>query len=109
MHPCAARFAEWLGRSKARTEEVLTDEVNPRSQTENGHRSSILSSRCNLQTLTVRAHPLIHNYLALHPSMAKTAGMATLKRIGARCLSQELNRGRFSLLELPTVVRRSEN
>ena len=51
----------------------------------------------------------INNDLALHASVAETAGMATLKRISARRLSQELNRGRFSLLELPTLLCRTEN
>jgi hypothetical protein len=47
--------------------------------------------------------------LAFHAFVSKTAGMATLKRICARRLRQELNHGRFSLLELPTVLRRSKN
>lgn len=41
---------------------------------------------------------LLDNDLPLHAFVPETAGMATLKRIGARSLSQELNRGRFSLL-----------
>ena len=52
---------------------------------------------------------LLDNNLALHAFVPETAGMATLKRVSARCLSQELNRGRFSLLELPTLLCRSEN
>jgi len=54
-------------------------------------------------------HSLLHNNLAFHPSMAKTAGMAALKRICARRLGHEFNRGRFAFLEQPTVLRRSEN
>ena len=41
--------------------------------------------------------------------MAKTASMATLKRIRACRLGQEVNRGRFPLLELLTVLCRSKN
>ena len=52
---------------------------------------------------------LLDNNLALHAFVPETAGMATLKRIGAWRLGQELNRGRFSLPELPTILRRSEN
>jgi hypothetical protein len=52
---------------------------------------------------------LLDNNLALHAFVPETAGMATLKCISARCLSQELNRGRFSLLELPTLLCRAEN
>src|SRR2546430_15175893 len=48
-------------------------------------------------------------YTTLFRSVSETAGMATLKRISAWRLGQELNRGRFSLLELPTVLRGSEN
>jgi hypothetical protein len=52
---------------------------------------------------------LLDNNLALHAFVPETAGMATLKGISARCLSQELNHGRFSLLELPTLLCRTEN
>ena len=52
---------------------------------------------------------LLDNNLALHAFVAETAGMATLKRISARCLSQEVYRRRFALLELPTVLGRGEN
>ena len=51
----------------------------------------------------------LDNNLALHAFVPETAGMATLKRVSARCSGQELNRGRFTLLELPTVLRRAKN
>jgi len=46
---------------------------------------------------------LLDNNLALHPSMAQTASMATLKGVRAWRVGQELDRRRFSLFELPTV------
>ena len=52
---------------------------------------------------------LLDNNLAFHAFVPETAGMATLKRISAWRLGQELNRGRFSLLELPTTLCRNEN
>ena len=52
---------------------------------------------------------LLDNNLALHAFVPETAGMATLKRIRAWLLGQELNHGRFSLLKLPTVLCRSKN
>ena len=52
---------------------------------------------------------LLDNDLALHAFVPETARMATLKRVSARRLRQELNRGRFSLLELPTLLSRTEN
>jgi hypothetical protein len=41
--------------------------------------------------------------------MAKTASMAAPERIGTWRLGQEVNRRRFTLLELPTVLFRIEN
>ena len=55
------------------------------------------------------SNQLLDNNLALHAFVPETAGMATLKGISARCLSQELNGGRFSLLELPTLLCRAED
>jgi len=52
---------------------------------------------------------LLDNDLALHAFVPETARMATLKRISAWRLGQELEHGHFALLELPTVLRGSEN
>jgi hypothetical protein len=52
---------------------------------------------------------LIHDNLAFRPFVAKTASMAAFKRICARHVGHEFNRSRFALLELPTVLWRSEN
>ena len=52
---------------------------------------------------------LLDNNLALHAFVPETAGMATLERIRAWRLGQELNDGRFPPLELPTVLRGREN
>ena len=52
---------------------------------------------------------LLDNNLPLHAFVPETAGMATLERIRAWRLGQEVDHGRFSFLELPTVLRGSEN
>jgi len=43
------------------------------------------------------------------PLVPKTAGMATLKGIRSWSLGNELNHGRFPLLELPAFLLRCEN
>ena len=52
---------------------------------------------------------LLDNNLALHAFVPETAGMATLKRIRAWRLGQKVDHGRFTFLELPTILCRSEN
>ena len=49
------------------------------------------------------------NNLTLHPLVSKTTRMATLKRIRSWSLGNELDHGRFTLLELPAFLLRCEN
>jgi hypothetical protein len=54
-------------------------------------------------------HPtalLLDNNLTLHAPVAETASVTTLERISARGLCEEFDRGRLSLFELPTLLRR---
>jgi hypothetical protein len=51
----------------------------------------------------------LDNNLTFHPLVAKTTGMAALERIRPRSFGNELNHGRFTLLELPAFLPRCEN
>ena len=69
-----------------------------------------VASKRNSITLFSRSDSCRIDYdLALHASVAETAGMATLKCICAWCVGQKLNRSRLTFYELPTVLFRSEN
>ena len=48
----------------------------------------------------------LDNNLAFHSFVPKAADMTTAKRIGSRRLREELNYGRFALLQLPTFLFR---
>lgn len=48
------------------------------------------------------------NNLGFHAAMARAAGLATLERVRAGCLHQELNRCCFPLLKLPTLLGRDK-
>ena len=50
----------------------------------------------------------LDNNLTLHALVPKTAGMATLERIRSWSLGNELDHGRFPLLELPAFLFRCE-
>ncbi len=51
----------------------------------------------------------LNNNLTLHPLVAKTTRMAALERIRPWSLGNELDHGRFTLLELPAFLLRCEN
>jgi len=59
-------------------------------------------------TLVEYTFLLLDNNLALHAFVPETAGMATLKLIRPRSLGNELDHGRFPLLELPAFLFRCE-
>ena len=60
-------------------------------------------------TLVEYTFLLLDNNLTLHPLVAETTGMAALERIRPRSFGNELNHGRFTLLELPAFLLRCED
>ena len=60
-------------------------------------------------TLVECAALLFDNNLTLHSLVAKTAGMAALKRIRSWRLGNELDHGRFTFFQLPTFLLRGED
>jgi hypothetical protein len=62
-----------------------------------------------LRSLIWRTYSLLlDNNLALHASVAKTAGVTAFEGVCTWRLGYELDRGRFSLFQLPTFLRGSK-
>jgi len=71
--------------------------------------TKLFSARSSIRHLAECVLLWLDNNLTLHALVPKTAGMATLKGIRSWSLGNELNHGRFPLLELPAFLLRCEN